>query len=119
MIRVLDAAGKQLARAEPPNINKDSELSFAPPADGTYTVEVRDLNAGGGPRYVYRLRVAPPEPDFELAVAADRFALKPGTPLDIPVTLGRKGGFAKDVDSDGRGAAGRRDGGGRPAGREG
>jgi hypothetical protein len=98
VIRVLDGAGKQLARAEPPNINKDSELSFTPPADGTYAVEVRDLHSAGGPRFVYRLRVAPPEPDFELAVAADRFALKPGAPLDVPVTVTRKGGFAKDVE---------------------
>jgi hypothetical protein len=97
VIRVLDGTGKQLSSAEPKQINKDAELSFAPPADGQYTVEVRDLHAGGGPRFVYRLRVALPEPDFELALAADRFAPKPGTPLDIPVTIGRKGGFAKDV----------------------
>src|SRR5207237_8781307 len=94
----LDPTGKQLAMAEPKAINKDADLSFAPPADGVYTVEVRDLHAGGGPRFVYRLRVAPPEPDFEVTVAADRFALKPGTPLDIPATIGRKGGFAKDVE---------------------
>ena len=98
VVRVLDGAGKQLARAEPPNINKDSELSFAPPADGTYAVEVRDLNSSGGPRFVYQLRVAVPEPDFELVVAADRFALTPGKPLDLPVTITRKGGFAKDVE---------------------
>ena len=98
VIRVLDGTGKQLARAEPPTINKDAELSFSPPADGTYTVEVRDLYEGGGPRFVYRLRVAPPEPGFDLTVAADRFALKPDTPLDIPVTIVRKGGFAKPVE---------------------
>jgi hypothetical protein len=98
VIRVLDATGKQLATAEPKAINKDADLSFTPPADGVYTVEVRDLHAGGGPRFVYLLRVAAPEPDFELTVTADRFALKPGTPLDIPVTIARKGGFARDAE---------------------
>jgi hypothetical protein len=98
VIRVSDAAGKQLARAEPPNINKDSELTFTPPADGEYRVEVRDLHNDAGPRFVYRLRVAPLEPDFDLAVASDRFALAPGKPLDIPVTVNRRGGFAKEVE---------------------
>jgi hypothetical protein len=98
VVRVLDGPGKQLARAEPAQINKDSELTFNPPADGTYTIEVRDLHNGGGPRFVYLLRIAPPEPGFDPSVAADRFALKPGTPLDIPVTVARKGGFVGAVD---------------------
>jgi Bacterial pre-peptidase C-terminal domain len=98
VIRVSDAAGKEVARAEPPKINRDSELTFTPPADGVYRVEVRDLHNDVGPRYVYRLRVAPPEPDFELAVVSDRFALAPGKPLDISVTVNRRGGFAKEVE---------------------
>ncbi|HEX3146603.1 MAG TPA: PPC domain-containing protein [Gemmataceae bacterium] len=98
VIRVLDTAKKQLAIAEPPDLNKDAELAFNPPADGTYTIEVRDLHGGGGPRFVYRLRVAPPEPDFELMITTDRFALAPGKPLDIPITVMRKAGFARDVE---------------------
>ena len=103
VIRVLDGTGKQLARAEPTGLNKDAALSFSPPADGTYSVEIRDLHGGGGPRHVYRVRVAPPEPDFDLTVAADRFALKPGTPLDIPVTVIRKDGFRGSVDVSAQG----------------
>ncbi|HKB01018.1 MAG TPA: PPC domain-containing protein [Gemmataceae bacterium] len=98
VIRVLDAAGKPAARAEPPKINSDVELNFTPPVDGTYKVEVRDLHGDGGPRFVYRLRVTPPEPDFDLAVNNDRFALNPGKPLDIAVMLTRRNGFAKEFE---------------------
>jgi hypothetical protein len=98
VIRILDAAGKQLARTEPPTLNKDTETNFTPPADGTYRIEVTDLFGGSGPRYVYRLRVTPPEPGFDLAVAADRFALAPGKPTDIVVTTTRRSGFAKEIE---------------------
>jgi hypothetical protein len=30
-------------------------------------------------------------------VAADRFAIAPGKPLDIPVTVNRRAGFAKEI----------------------
>ncbi|MBO0700830.1 MAG: PPC domain-containing protein, partial [Zavarzinella sp.] len=98
VVRVLDGAGKQLARAEPPKINTDVELAFNPPADGTYKVEVEDLHASGGPRFVYRLRVTPPEPGFNLTVTNDRFALDPAKPLDIPVTVARRDGFTGEVE---------------------
>ena len=106
VIRVLDAAGKQLAAAEPRLINKDTDLSFNPPADGAYTVEVRDLHSGAGPRFVYRLRVSPPEPGFVLGVTTDRFALTPGKPLDIPVAVVRSGGFAGPVEVSAEGLPG-------------
>jgi Bacterial pre-peptidase C-terminal domain len=97
VLRILDAGGKQLARAEatPPN---DIELSFTPPADGTYRVEVRDLYDEGSVRHLFRLRVIRPEPDFALTVAGDRFTLAPGKPLDILVTVMRRNGFAGAVD---------------------
>jgi hypothetical protein len=98
VIRVLDATGKAVVRAEPPKINSDVELTFNPPADGTYKVEVRDLHGDGGPRFVYRLRVVPPEADFDLTVSNDRFALDPGKPLDVPVAVIRRNGFSKGVE---------------------
>jgi hypothetical protein len=97
VIRVADQAGKDLAKAEPGGLHGDTDLSFTPPADGDYLLTVRDIYAGGGPRHVYRLRVAPPEPDFLLTVAADRFAVAAGQALDLPVTVQRLNGFAGEV----------------------
>jgi len=45
---------------------RDPSLLITPEADGPYAVEVSDLKGRSGPEFVYRLRVGPPEPDFEL-----------------------------------------------------
>ena len=97
VVRVLDAAGKPLATAEPPRLHADCETTFTPPADGPYRVEVRDLDAGGGPRSVFRLRVVPPAPDFDPTVTTDRLTVTAGQPLDLPVGLGPKNGFAGEL----------------------
>lgn len=98
VLRVMDDAGKQLARAEPAKPNADCELAFAPTKDETVRIEVRDLYREGGPRFVYRLRVVYTEPDFEATVASDRFALVPGTPLEVPLTLAAKAGLAGEYE---------------------
>jgi hypothetical protein len=97
VVRVLDKAGKQLTRAEPGKLNSDTTLTFTPPADGVYTIAVSDLFAGGGPRYVFLLRVLT-EPDYDLTVTTDRFAITPGKPMTIPVKVTRLRGFTKDVE---------------------
>lgn len=98
VVRVADGAGHELARGEPAGLHGDTEVSFTPPADGTCRVTVRDLYGVGGPRSAYRLLVAPPEADFALAVAADRFAVVAGQALDVPVAVQRLNGLAGDID---------------------
>jgi hypothetical protein len=98
VLALTDAASKPLARAEGPALGRDPELSFQVPGDGAYQLEVSDLHAGGGPRFLYRLRAAPAEPDFELSLAADRFVLTPGKPLDIPVTVVGRNGFDRPIE---------------------
>ena len=98
VIRVLDKDRKELARAEPPKLYSDTALSFTPSTDGDYSIVVSDLYGGGGPRHAFLLRVLTPEPDFDLTVAADRFAMSPGKSLDIPVKIARKNGFAKPIE---------------------
>src|SRR5256885_16631431 len=54
---VLDAAGKEVAKAEATETADPSRLAFSPPADGTYTVRVAEKFRGrGGPDFVYRLQ---------------------------------------------------------------
>ena len=97
VLKVTDAAGKQILRAEPAKMGGPLETTFNPPTTGTFRVEVRDLFGGGSPRHVYRLSVTPPAPDVTATVAADRFTLAVGKPLDIPITVNRKGGFKDDL----------------------
>jgi hypothetical protein len=98
LLRITDGGGHDLAHAVPASLHDDTALAFTPPADGTYKLSVRDLYGHGGPRSVYRLRVAPPEPDFALTVAADRFAIPAGQTLDLPVSIQRLNGFAGPID---------------------
>ncbi|MCI0680843.1 MAG: PPC domain-containing protein [Gemmataceae bacterium] len=89
IITVHDVAGKQLARAEATGKQLDPTLSFAPPADGAYTVKVQDrFRSRGGPEFAYRLRIArPAAPDYHLHIATD-----PRNPaLGDAITVPRKG----------------------------
>lgn len=83
----------------------DPLASFTAPADGDYLLEVRDrfAESRGDGRFVYRLRIAPPAPDFRLLAApAD-----PSNPSSILVRKGgateatvyalRKGGFGGEI----------------------
>ena len=63
-------------------------LDFSPPADGRYTLAVRDLANRGDLRLVYRLTAEPVEPDFSLSLAADSFVMEKGKSLEIAAALG-------------------------------
>jgi len=58
---------------------------------------VRDLVNTASFRHVYRLRIAPVTPDFDIKVATDMFTLSPMKPLEIPVTITRSAGFKPDI----------------------
>lgn len=94
VVRVVGADDKVLAESDDAHTwSRDSEVTFEPPADGEYRVEVRDLNGRGGPRFVYRLDVFPPEPDVVLGLSTELFTLTPGKPLEIAVAVNRQDGF--------------------------
>lgn len=97
VVRVLDQQNQALARAEPGKINADVTLAVTPPADGPYTLAITDLYGGGGSRHVVVVRVLS-EPDYELTVATDRFALSPNQPATIPVKINRLRGFQQPVE---------------------
>lgn len=98
VLRLLDANDKLLAQAESGRQGGDSELAFTIPQDGVFRIEVRDLHFGGGERYLYRLRALLGKPDFELSLTTDRFVVTPGKPLDIPITIQRRQGFAQEIE---------------------
>lgn len=98
VLRITDAVGKQLAEADDNKQDADPVLAYSIPADGEYTLEIRDLYHHGGFRYVYRLTAEIAQPDFQLTIAADSFVLTPGKPLEIPITIQRDNGFAEEIE---------------------
>ena len=103
VLRLTDANGKVLSRVEEPAPQqaaaaRDLTLNFTPPKDGSYRVEVADLHGHSGPRYAYCLRALPAQADYQLSLAADRFSLTPGKPLEIPVTIERHEGVAGEIE---------------------
>lgn len=98
VVRVLDPAGKVVARGEPGGVNADVAVPFTPAADGPHTVEVRDQHGGGGPRYAFLLRVVPDVPDFDLTLTTDRHTLTPGKPTELIVAVIRAGGLKDEID---------------------
>lgn len=82
-----DSKAKQLQASDP---MKAARLDFTPPADGDYRLHVEHLHLWGGPDEVYRIRVAPFEPGFDLTVAMDRFNAAQGGKLSIPILAPRR-----------------------------
>jgi hypothetical protein len=102
VVRILNAQGGAVSEGDDLNtgrfIHADSLLeNWAAPADGKYTVEVRDLHLRGGPAFVYCLQVTKSEPYFLLDMDSDKTLLSPGTGGAIFVRVYRKDGFEGDV----------------------
>lgn len=96
VVRVFDdAAGQKLAEVDDAVQDEaDVVLEFTAPKDGDYAVSVTDRFAHGGPAYWYALSMAEPAPTAVLQSAADAFTVKAETPLEIPITIDRRLGYA-------------------------
>jgi hypothetical protein len=58
VVRWLDAHGREVAHGDDePGVAPDCRFTFKPPATGEYTLELRDVNYGGGAQFRYRLRL--------------------------------------------------------------
>lgn len=82
-------------------LSQDAAIeSWTAPADGSYTIEVRDLHLRGGADFVYHLRLTQPEPTFTLTLDSDKTPIVPGgcTPIFVRVT--RKNGFDGEIALD-------------------
>lgn len=67
------------------------------PADGTFTVEVRDVHLRGGPGFEYGLKITRTVPYFELQLDTDKTLLTPGMSNAIFARVVRKHGFTGEV----------------------
>jgi hypothetical protein len=97
-LAVSDPPGKTLADADDTRRARDPQLSFTAPADGDFFLTVKDMHGHGGPRYVYRMTVQEPRPDFSLKTSADSFSVKRGATVEIPVTIERNKDFDQEIE---------------------
>jgi hypothetical protein len=77
--------------------DRDSRLDRTVEADGDYIVQIKDVDGRGGPAFVYRLSLTPPQPDFSLQAQDDKPVVKPGGTVTLDLTLNRRDGFDGDV----------------------
>jgi hypothetical protein len=75
----------------------DSRLVAKLPADGVYFLRVTDAQRGGSPEHSYRLRVSPPQPDFELRVVPSSLSGRAGGSVPVTIHALRKDGFTGEI----------------------
>ena len=98
VVTVRDAGGKELAKAAWLDQQRDPQLAFSAPDGGDYLIQVAEqFPSRGGPEFAYRLRVAAPEPDFELLLPADGLAVDVGDARNVEVKIGRRDGLSAPI----------------------
>jgi hypothetical protein len=75
----------------------DSYLRVKLPADGAYLLYLGDVQNQGGPECGYRLRLSPPQPDFELRAAPSSVNVRANATVAMTVFALRKDGFAGEI----------------------
>ncbi len=81
-----------------PGYGKDSLLHFTAPADGEYSVALRDVQGLGGEQYAYRLTVRHARPDFRLTVNPRNPNVPKGGTIPLTITAVRLDGFDAPID---------------------
>ena len=96
VLRVVDPKdGNELGRNDDATRGKyDARVDFIAKEDARVEVQISDLVDGFGMRHAYTVVVAVVEPSVDVTVVADRFAVKAGESLEIPVTIVRRDGYA-------------------------
>ncbi|MBI2928270.1 MAG: hypothetical protein HYY24_21585 [Verrucomicrobia bacterium] len=81
-------------------LGTDSKLYFTAPADGTYLIRVSDTRGFSGERFVYRLVVREPKPDFAMTLNGANPTVSPGSGQSFTVSAERIDGFEGEVTVD-------------------
>ena len=66
--------------------------------DGRYRVEMRDAGLRGRPDLIYRLRVEPARPSFEVFILTSQITVLPEHLASLPVRVRRRGGWDAAVE---------------------
>lgn len=102
-LRVLNDKGAQLQLNDDLKLGKrnhsDSWIeNWTVPADGKYTIEIRDVHLRGGNRFPYFLQITRSQPYFELYLDTDKTQIPLGSHGVIFCRVERKNGFTGPVD---------------------
>jgi len=76
----------------------DSVLFFDPPADGTFTVRLRDVRGRSGADFVYRLVIRERQEDFRVAIDPEHPNVPRGGVLPVNVTVERLDDFNGPIE---------------------
>jgi hypothetical protein len=101
-LRILNDKGAAVSEADDLTEHRvtsaDSRLeNWIAPADGNYSIEIRDLHQRGGPQYTYAIEVTHSTPYFLLEADTDKTLLAPGTNGVIYVRALRRNGFSGEI----------------------
>lgn len=101
-LRILNSEGNALSEADDSTFDRvlssDATLeNWTAPADGMFTVEIRDLHGRGGSNYPYALQIKPSEPYFLLEADTDKTPLAAGSASVIYVKAQRRNGFTGEI----------------------
>lgn len=87
--QLLDGDGRIVAESNPTGAD-DGALTAAIKEDGSYTVQVEELNHRAGPESRYELDVELKRPGFDLNVEADQFTAPPGGAIKVKLDVVRR-----------------------------
>ena len=76
----------------------DPRIQFTAPTTGQYQVFIKDMQGQGGAEYAYRLRIAPPQPDYQLRVMPDNLTVPAGGNVVVQLRAFRIDGFDNAMD---------------------
>lgn len=87
--RIRNAEGKEVTAEDDLQNSRDPRLVWTAPADGVYTIELRDLagTSRGGPSLFYRLHLGVDVPWLQVVSREVTLSVKPGAKTDLPLTL--------------------------------
>jgi len=105
-LRLMDEDGKQLAfnddfEDKGSGLNThhaDSYLTATLPTDGTFFLQLTDIQGQGGPQFAYRLRISEPQPDFALRIMPSSLSLRAGMSTPVTALVLRRDGFTNTID---------------------
>ena len=102
IVSILNAQGGRLLESDDQSAGSISSQDalvdlWQAPADGKYSIEIRDLHLRGGVDFVYFIKLFRPEPKFSLTLDSDKTPLVPGGSTPLYVRVQRKNGFDGEV----------------------